>query len=65
MIMNIDNFSLSQAHPIHLAFDPDTLESLIRDGKLHVSDFSCLDKPSQKGVWAMLRSVTISTLRLS
>jgi hypothetical protein len=63
--MNIDSFSLNQTPPIHLAFDPETLESLIRDGKLHVSDFSCLDKPSQKGVWAMLRSVTINTLRLS
>ena len=63
--MNIDNFSLSQAHPIHVAFDPDTLESLIREGKLHVSDFSCLDKPSQKGVWAMIRSVAVSTIRLS
>ncbi len=63
--MNIDNFSLKQTHPIYLAFDPDTLESLIRDGKLHVSDFSCLDKPSQKGVWAMIRSVVVSTLRQS
>ncbi len=63
--MNIDNFSFTTDQSIHLAFDPHTLESLIRDGKLHVSDFSCLDKPSQKGVWAMVRSVAISTLRLS
>ncbi len=61
--MNINNFSQNQS--IHLAFDPNTLESLIREGKLHVSDFSCLDKTSQKGVWAMLRSVAVSTLRLS
>jgi hypothetical protein len=64
-MMNIDNFSLTTTQPIHLAFDPNTLEALIRDGKLHVSDFNCLDKPSQKGVWAMLRSVAASTLRLS
>ena len=61
--MNTNNFAENQAYPIHVAFDSDTLELLIRDGKLQVSDFSCLDKPSQKGVWAMIRSVTVSTLR--
>lgn len=61
--MNIDNFSPNQVHPIHLSFEPDTLESLIREGRLHISDFSCLDRPSAKGVWAMIRSIAISTLR--
>ncbi|MDC9724605.1 MAG: hypothetical protein PSN44_01625 [Gammaproteobacteria bacterium] len=63
--MKIDNFSIKQSDAIHLAFDPDTLESLIREGKLHVSDFNCLDKTSKKGVWALMRSVAAATIRLS
>jgi len=63
--MKIDNFQAHQIDSIHLAFDPNTLESLIREGKLHVSDFNCLDKTSKKGVWAMMCSVATSTLRLS
>ena len=63
--MKIDNISTNQINTIHLAFDPRTLESLIRDGKLHASDFNCLDQTSKKGVWAMMRSVAASTIRLS
>ena len=60
--MKIDNGSILQADSIHLAFNPGTLESLIREGKLHVSDFNCLDKMSKKGVWAMMRSVAATTI---
>ena len=63
--MKIDNFSTKPIGSIHLAFDPNILESLIREGKLHASDFNCLDKTSKKGVWAMMRSVAASTIRLS
>lgn len=63
--MKIDNVPTRHIDAIHLAFDPSTLESLIREGKLHVSDFNCLDKPSKKGVWALMRSVATSTIRLS
>lgn len=57
------NISLSQTDTIHVAFDSEALELLIREGRLHVSDFSCLDKTSQKSVWAMIRSVAVNTLR--
>ena len=63
--MKADNLSINQSGTIHLEFEPGTLESLIREGKLHVSDFNCLDKKSKKGVWAMMRSVAVSTIRLS
>lgn len=63
--MNIENFPIQSVPHIHVAFEPSTLESLIREGKLHASDFNCLDKSSQKGVWAMIRSAAASTLRLS
>ena len=49
---------------IHLSFDPSTLESLIRSGKLHASDFNCLDRSSKRGVWAMLRSVAAGKIQL-
>jgi len=63
--MKVDNSSIKQIGSIHLAFDPSTLESLIREGKLHASDFNCLDNTSKKGVWAMMRSVAATTIRLS
>ena len=62
--MNINNYSASP-HPVHVVFDSTILESLIREGKLHVSDFNCLDKPSKHEVWAMIRSVAINTIRQS
>lgn len=65
MIMNVDKPLLNQAHPIHVAFNASTLESLIRAGKLHAADFNCLDQSSQKGVWAMIRSIAVSTIRMS
>jgi len=54
--MNLPNSS------IQVVFDPNTLEALLRDGKLHVSDFNCLNRTSQQGVWAMLRSVAASAI---
>lgn len=54
--MKYGSASTGNTNVIHLAFDSTTLESLIRSGKLHVSDFNCLDKPSKRGVWSMLRS---------
>lgn len=63
--MKVDNFSTKPIDKIHVAFDSKTLESLIREGKLHASDFNCLDNSSKKSVWAVIRSVTVSTVRLS
>lgn len=62
--MNVHNYSAAP-HPVHVVFDSATLESLIREGKLHVSDFNCLDTPSKREVWAMIRSVAINTIRQS
>ena len=49
-------------NPIHLAIDSAKLETLIRQGNLSVTDFSCLDISSKKGVWAMLRSLAAKRL---
>jgi hypothetical protein len=57
MMMKQCNVSIKKTDVIHLAFDSHTLESLIRTGKLHASDFNCLDSSSKQGVWSMLRSV--------
>jgi hypothetical protein len=50
-------------HSIHLAFEQDKLETLIREGKLHAADFNCLDKTSKKTVWGLLLSAAARTLR--
>ena len=50
---------------IHLAIAPNRLETLIKEGSLSVTDFSCLDNPSKRGVWAMLRSLAASKLQKS
>jgi hypothetical protein len=63
--MKTDNFVINQTGSIHLAFDPNTLEYLIREGKLHASDFNCLDKKSKNSVWDLMRTVAISSIRLS
>jgi hypothetical protein len=63
--MKLNKFTTSQVSTIHLAFNPSTLESLIREGKLHASDFNCMDKVSKRGVWAVMRSVAASTIRLT
>ena len=55
----------SQPHPteaIQVAFDPHTLATLIRSGKLHASDFSCLNQYSKQNVWSMLRNAAVNTL---
>jgi hypothetical protein len=57
------NITTKPADAIHLAFDSATLESLIRDGKLHASDFNCLDKSSKRGVWSLLRSVAADKIK--
>ncbi|AFJ02748.1 hypothetical protein Q7C_1599 [Methylophaga frappieri] len=41
---------------VRLAFRPDRLEALIRQGKLHAADFNCLDASSKRSVWSMLLS---------
>ncbi|NRB65730.1 MAG: hypothetical protein HRU40_22375 [Saprospiraceae bacterium] len=58
------NVSTKEMDVIHLAFDPNTLESLIRTGKLHASDFNCLDSSSKQGVWSVLRSVAAGKIQL-
>ena len=63
--MKFDSAYTENSNLIHLAFDSNTLESLIRSGKLQVSDFNCLDKPSKQGVWSMLRSVAARKIQPS
>lgn len=48
---------------IEVAFDPHILESLIRAGKLHASDFNCLNQHSKKNVWSMLRHLAANKLQ--
>jgi len=64
MMMKQCNVSIKKTDVIHLAFDSNTLESLIRTGKLHASDFNCLDSSSKQGVWSMLRSVAARKIQL-
>lgn len=61
--MKNERYLLPSNQTIHLAIEPSRLETLIRDGNLNVTDFSCLDMPSKRGVWAMLRSLAASRLR--
>lgn len=60
--MKDTGYLVSTPHFIHLAIEPNQLEALIREGSLNVTDFRCLDKPSKRGVWAMLRSLAASKL---
>lgn len=48
---------------IHLAFDKQRLESLIRDGKLHAADFNCLDPASKHAVWRVVLAAAARELR--
>ncbi len=48
---------------IHVAFEPQTLASLISAGKLHASDFSCLNQHAKQNVWSMLRNAAVNKLR--
>jgi len=47
---------------IQVAFDPHILASLISAGKLHASDFSCLNQRSKQNVWSMLRNAAVNKL---
>ena len=51
-IMNTQQTSI-----VNLAISPYKLESLIREGKLHPTDFNCLDTQSKKSVWGIIRSL--------
>ncbi len=42
---------------VNLAIDPNKLQSLMQEGKLHPEDFYCLDQQSKKSVWGILRSL--------
>ena len=57
--------SIDKADVIHLAFNSNTLELLIRSGKLHASDFNCLNQSSKRGVWSMLRAAAAGKITLS
>lgn len=48
---------------VHLTFDSETLELLLRSGKLHAADFKCLDKASKRKVWGMLLAATARRLQ--
>lgn len=39
---------------INLSFTPEILASLIQRGRLHASDFNCLDDSAKAHVWQML-----------
>lgn len=47
---------------VNLAIEPDKLQSLMQEGKLHPEDFYCLDHQSKKSVWDILRSLAAITL---
>jgi hypothetical protein len=49
--------------PVHLAFDPHTLEALISEGKLHAADFTCLDAHAKKTVWQVLLANVLKGLK--
>ena len=55
--------AVSTAESIHLAIDPNRLEVLIREGRIKITDFSCLDTSSKRGVWAMIRSLAASRMQ--
>jgi hypothetical protein len=61
MIMKLTS-ELHHTQAIQVAFDPKTLASLISAGKLHASDFSCLNQESKQNVWSLLRNAAASKL---
>ncbi|SFJ78902.1 hypothetical protein [Methylophaga sulfidovorans] len=61
--MKTAQFNTQGRHSIHLAFDENKLETLIREGKLHAADFNCLDRSSKKTVWNMLLSTAARKLK--
>lgn len=52
--MHITNHNFQSSARVELAFDADTLSQLIAEGKLHASDFTCLNAPSKRTVWQVL-----------
>jgi hypothetical protein len=64
-MMKGNAYFVTTSNSIHLAIDPNRLETLIREGRLNVTDFNCLDNSSKRGVWAMLRSLAASKLQKS
>ena len=55
----------NQSNFIHLAIDPNRLEVLIKEGRLNITDFNCLNKFSKKGVWSMFRVLAANKLQQS
>ena len=61
--MKPDQLNNQANQTIHLAFEQETLEALIKTGKLHAADFNCLDKSSKTTVWSMLLSAAARRLQ--
>ena len=61
-VLMMGNYLVASSELIRVAIDPRRLESLIREGQIEVTDFTCLDHPSKRGVWSMLRSLTANKL---
>ena len=55
----------NQSNFIHLAIDPNRLEILIKEGRLSITDFNCLNKFSKQGVWSMFRVLAANKLQQS
>ena len=55
----------NQSNFIHLAIDPNRLEVLIKEGRLNITDFNCLNKFSKQGVWSMFRVLAANKLQQS
>ena len=53
----------AQSNFIHLAIDPNRLELLIKEGRLNITDFNCLNKYSKQGVWSMFRMLAANKLQ--
>jgi hypothetical protein len=64
-MMKDSTYFVTSSSFIHLAIAPNRLEALIREGRLNVTDFNCLDKPSKRSVWAMLRALAACKLEKS
>ncbi len=63
--MKVSQYPATSSEIIRVAIDPRRLESLIGEGRIDVTDFTCLDRTSKRGVWSMLRSLTASKLQKS
>ena len=63
--MQDDVYIDNQSNFIHLAIDPNRLELLIKEGRLSITDFNCLNKFSKQGVWSMFRVLAANKLQQS